>query len=282
MALMSRPTVTEHPKGEMQVKFKAFIERITWYSMGIVNISADVDHQDRVMADAIGSGTACTWKGHGLILTAEHVIGDAEAEDLAFLLRVDDAINWEGLGKPEKVVPRVKLPIETIIRDKKDDLAAIVLNSKLLIGSQMQFCELPRQLMRRRTLRRKGSLILHGFPRDQQFAISERKISNAVINYLAARPIILPATIAAPPAKALSSHYDPGRDVLVNYEPRELGMKPHGFSGAAVWCERLGHSGPIWTASPMLFGVQTRAYMTSKLLQLVGAPTIRKFLEKAF
>jgi S1-C subfamily serine protease len=96
MALMSRTTVTEHPKGEMQVKFKAFIERITWYSMGIVNIRADVDHQDRVMADAIGSGTACTWKGHGLILTAEHVIGDAEPEDIAFLLRVDDAIKWEG------------------------------------------------------------------------------------------------------------------------------------------------------------------------------------------
>jgi hypothetical protein len=33
MALMSGTTVTEHPKGEMQVKFKAFIERITWYSL---------------------------------------------------------------------------------------------------------------------------------------------------------------------------------------------------------------------------------------------------------
>jgi len=274
--------VTEHPKGEMDVKFKAFIERITWYSLGIVNIRADVNHQEKVMADAIGSGTACMWKGHRLILTAEHVVGDAEPDDLAFLLRVDDALNWEGIGKPEKVVPRVKLPIEAIVRDKKDDLAAIVLSSQLLVSSRIQFCELPKQLMKRRTLRRKGSLILHGFPRDQQFVLSEQKVSNAAVNYFAARPIILPATIAAPPSRALSSDYDPDRDVLVNYEPRELGMKPYGFSGAAVWCERLGQSGPIWTASPMLFGVQTRAYMTSKLLQLVGAPTIRKFLEKAF
>ena len=279
---MKRTIASEHPIGEMNVMFKAFIERITWYSMGIVNIRADVDHQYRVMADAIGSGTACTWEGHRLILTAEHVVGDSKPDDLAFLLRVDGALNWEGMGKPEKVVPRVKLPIETILRDKKDDLAAIVLNANRLTGSRMQFCELPKQLMRRRTLRRKGCLILHGFPRDRQFAISERKIPNAAVNYFAARPIILPAMIAAHPAKTLSSNYDPDRDVLVNYEPRELGMQPHGFSGAAVWCERLRHSGSIWTASPMMFGLQTRAYMTSKLLQLVGAPTIRRFLGKAF
>jgi hypothetical protein len=37
--------VSEHPKGEMDVKFKAFVERITWYSLGIVAIDADVSYQ---------------------------------------------------------------------------------------------------------------------------------------------------------------------------------------------------------------------------------------------
>src|SRR5208282_6457059 len=75
--------------------------------------------------------------------------------------------------------------------------------------------------------------------------------------------------------------YDPDRDVLVHYEsPRDLNMKPHGFSGAAVWCQRSRQSGPIWTPCPMMFGVQTRAYMTSKLLQIVDALTIRNFLKE--
>lgn len=283
MRRIRRNIVSEHPKGEMDVKFKAFVERITWYSLGIIAIDADVSYEHRLRADAVGSGTACTWRGHKLILTAEHVIGDVQPDHFAFLLRVDDSLNWEGMGKPAKVVQRVPLPIEAIVRDKKNDLAAIVLRTDLLTDSRMQFCELPRQLKRSRTVRSKGSLILHGFPRDQQYAISERKISNVSIRQLVAQPIILPVTIAGPPSKPLSSRYDPDRDVLVHYEPpRELTMKPHGFSGAAVWCQRSRQPGPIWTPRPMMFGLQTRAYMTSKLLQIVGAPTIKKFLKESF
>ncbi len=284
MRRIRRKIVSEHPKGEMDVKFKAFVERITWYSLGIVAIDADVSYEQRLRADAVGSGTACTWKGHSLILTAEHVIGDTQPNRLAFLLRVDDALNWEGMGKPAKVVQRVALPIETIVRDKKNDLAAIVLRSDLLTNPRMQFCELPKQLKRSRTVRSKGSLILHGFPKDQQYAISERKISNASIRQLVAQPIILPVTIASHTSTSLPRlSYDPDRDVLVHYEPpRDLNMKPHGFSGAAVWCQRSRQSGPIWTPCPMMFGLQTRAYMTSKLLQIVDALTIRNFLKESF
>ena len=282
MRRIRRKIVSEHPKGEMDVKFKAFVERITWYSLGIIAMDADVSYEHRLRTDAVGSGTACTWKGKRLILTAEHVIGDTQPDRLAFLLRVDDALNWEGMGRPAKVVRRVPLPIESIVRDQKNDLAAIVLRADLPTNSRMQFCELPRQLKRSRKVRSSGSLILHGFPKDQQYAISERKISNASIRQLVAQPIILPVKIAPPPSRLLS-HYDPDRDVLVHYEPPgELNMKPHGFSGAAVWCQRSRQSGPIWTPCPMMFGLQTRGYMTSKLLQIVDALTIRKFLKESF
>ena len=94
--------------------------------------------------------------------------------------------------------------------------------------------------------------------------MSEIKTANASANYFAARPTILPVTIADPPSKPLSSRYDPERDALVNYEPNDPKMKPYGFSGAAAWCDRVGRSGPVWTASPMMFGVQTHAFMTSR------------------
>jgi hypothetical protein len=72
--------------------------------------------------------TACTWKGHRLILTAEHVTAKAEPKDLAFLLRVDEAINWEGMGKPQKVVERVSLPVERIVRCEALWLDGLVCN----------------------------------------------------------------------------------------------------------------------------------------------------------
>lgn len=201
---------------------------------------------------------------------------------LAFLLRVDDAINWEGTGQSEKVVQRVSLPVDRIVCSNEHDLAAIVLRSQDLGSYRMQFCQLPRQLLRRRTLKRKGALILLGFPVDQVFTISEIKTPNAITNYFAARPTILTGTIAASPSKRLGSQYDPERDVLLNYQPSDPKMKPHGFSGAAVWSQRLARSTHLWTASPMIFGVQTAAFMTSRLLQVVGAPTVKEFLKNSW
>ena len=70
--------------------------------------------------------------------------------------------------------------------------------------------------------------------------------------------------------------------MLVNYEPSDPKMKPYGFSGAAAWSERAERSGPVWTADPMILGVQTSAFMTSRLLQVAGVPAIKKFLQESF
>ncbi len=274
--------MTEHKIGLMIGENRAFVERIAWYAVGVVSLLAYVDHQNKKMADVLGTGTACTWKGHSVILTAEHVVAEAEPDSLAFLLRVDDAINWEGTGKPEIVVPRVSLPVESIVRCKEHDLAAIVLRANDLAGFRMQFCELPKQLAQSRTLKRKGSLLLLGYPTDRIIPVAKTQTANAEANYRAVRPTILTGTIAKPPSKALSSQYDPERDVLINYEPSDPKMKPHGFSGAAVWKDRAKRSGHVWTADPMIFGMQTRAFMTSRLLQVVGAPAINKFLQESF
>jgi hypothetical protein len=274
--------MTEHKIGLMIGEYRAFIERIAWCSMGVINLFADIDRQNKTAADGLGTGTACTWKGHRLILTAEHVLAKAEPANLAFLLRVDDAISWEETGRPEEVVPRVSLPVERIVRCKEHDLAAIVLRAHDLSGFRMRFCELPKQLATSRKLRREGSLILLGYPTDRIFPLAKTKTAKAETNYHAVRPTILAGTIADPPSKALSRQYDRERDVLIDYRPNDPKMKPYGFSGAAVWKERAKRPGRVWTADPMIFGLQTSWHMTSKLLQVVGAPTIRQFLEEKF
>ena len=80
----------------------------------IVNVSAAVDKHRRTISDEIGTGTACTFKGHKLILTAEHVIRKAEPADLKFLLRVEDAIDGESNGRTG-FASSVSLPIKQIV-----------------------------------------------------------------------------------------------------------------------------------------------------------------------
>jgi hypothetical protein len=127
------------------------------------------------------------------------------------------------------------------------DVAAIVLRADDLTGFRMQFCEIPKQLAKSRTTKSEGSLILFGYPTDRIFAVSQTKTANAEANYFAVRPTILAATIAKPPSEALSSRYDPKRDVLVHNEPNDPKMEPYGFSGAAAWSERPERSGQFWS-----------------------------------
>jgi hypothetical protein len=39
--------MTEHKIGLMMVENRAFIERIAWYTVGIVNLLVDVDYQNK-------------------------------------------------------------------------------------------------------------------------------------------------------------------------------------------------------------------------------------------
>jgi len=274
--------MTEHEIGLLLTENRAFIERIAWYSVGVVNLLAGVDHRERRAADEIGTGTACIWKDYHIILTADHVVAKTKPSDLAFLLRVDDAIKWEGTGEKEEVVARVALPVEDIVHCKEKDLAAIVLRARELSGFKMQFCELPKSLAKNRTPRSEGSLVLLGYPQDRATLMSQVKTADSIANIFYLRPIVLAGTIAEAPTKPLSSRYDPERDVLLNYAPADPNMEPYGFSGAAAWSDRHERSGTLWTADPVLFGVQTNAFMSSKLLLVVGAPAVREFLEESF
>jgi hypothetical protein len=80
----------------------------------------------------------------------------------------------------------------------------------------------------------------------------------------------------------LPSSYDPDRDVLIRYDPPAPDMKPHGFSGGGVWCDPAERPGAVWSADPLLFGVQTHAYMESGLLKAVGRPPSWNFLKSPF
>jgi hypothetical protein len=60
--------MTEYKTGLMIHENRAFVERIAWHAIAVIN-TAVVDQEHRIIADEIGTGTACDWKGRKLILT---------------------------------------------------------------------------------------------------------------------------------------------------------------------------------------------------------------------
>jgi hypothetical protein len=181
----------------------------------IVNVSAAVDKHRRTISDEIGTGTACTFKGHKLILTAEHVIRKAEPADLKFLLRVEDAIDGESNGRTG-FASSVSLPIKQIVRCEEKDLAAIELRPEGPEKLSIRFCELPKKLVRNRTTRGDGGLLLIGYPSDQAFEVSELRIANAATKFMACVPTPLMGEIVSKPERSLDSSYDPDRDHYID------------------------------------------------------------------
>jgi len=82
------------------------------------------------------------------------------------------------------------------------------------------------------------------------------------------------------PARPLSSRYDPDRHILVRFEPSAPNLLPFGYSGAGVWCDNR-KVGAVWTADPLLVGVETDAFRKSGLLLAVKAAVVSQFLEES-
>jgi hypothetical protein len=134
--------MTDHKKGLTIHENRAFVERIARHAVGIIKVSATVDQEHRIIADDIGTGTACDWEGRKIILTAKHIANAPKG--LQFLFRVGEAIDWEN-GRTG-FASRVSLPIEKIVRCKDEDLAAIILKPDGLVALNVRFCEFPFRL----------------------------------------------------------------------------------------------------------------------------------------
>ncbi len=196
---------------------------IAWYTVGVINISAFVDEKNRIIADDIGTGTACDWHGRKMILTAKHVLKNAQPKDLQFLLRVGNAIDWDADPRKGGVTSRVSLPVDKIIRCKGEDLAMILLKPDGLEAFNVRFCELAKRLARTKATNNQGALILLGYPSDQIFDVSESRTGNITTKSVACVPTVLTGHIAIGENYNLSSSYDPENHVLIRFEPVSSG-----------------------------------------------------------
>lgn len=275
-------STSEHPLGLRSGQHHAFAERVASHAVTVVNRVWRVGkaHNGKQIAEqAPGMGAACRWKGEKLILTAKHVVENAEPQDIEFFVRLDAPIDWGVRPATPKIFPPRKLQIRRMIRCKWADLACIVLASNQAFAP-LEFIDLPNGL---------GSVpssgegtLIHGCPADQNVPVSawRQQATGTTLVGLMGRPRGCWLVVEGNPPKSLPSSFDPERDFLLRYDPSEEGANPHGFSGSGVWCNRKKDT-QVWSANPVLVGVQFAWHRPTNLMFAIGPEAIRKFLEVA-
>jgi hypothetical protein len=259
---------------------RAFTENVFWHTVGVVNlvrVQGKTSTGTAISVEEMGAGSACSWMGKKLVLTAKHVVAGAEPSELAFFTRPSGQIGWVTRDGPPAFAERVPLRIEEIVESPRQDLAALILTGGEADRSQLHFCDLPACLAP--VPSGPGVTLLIGYPGDQSFPIATVRRRNGSVHHdLVAVPEAFWGSIVDNPPRFLSSDYDPARHFLLRFDPSEEGSMPHGYSGAGVWYQRSGKHA-LWVAQPVLAGLQTSWYARSKLMVAIRSEVVREFLE---
>ena len=138
-------SAVEHPLATNQEQHHAFAERVASHVVTVVNrvwrVGETADGQN-VAEQPLGMGAAVAWNGRKLILTAKHVVEDAEPENIQFCTRADGPIDWGVQPANPLVVHPVTMQIGRIVRCGSEDLACIVLEPNQSFGP-LRFLDLP-------------------------------------------------------------------------------------------------------------------------------------------
>lgn len=270
----------EHPLALNSEKHHAFSERVASHTAAVINgvlTEGETPEGQIVSSEGVGVGSACCWKGKKLVLTAKHVLEGANPSDIRFFLRQDRPIEWGTRPSRPTVEHAVVLAIQEIVRCPSEDLACVVLGAKES-GKRLEFVDLPRDFGDVPP-DGSGTLIL-GAPTDKAVAIAEGQRPGGQRWRSSALQVSgCWAVVTSEVPRFFPSSFDPTRHFLLHYDPAEEGGSlPYGFSGTGVWYRRQKNE-PVWSADPVLAGVETRWHRESKLMIAVRSEVVRRFLE---
>lgn len=273
------PTI-DHPSGLRLEQLHAFAEKVASHVAFIVNAvrtggTSPTGH--RVEGESIGVGSACMWGVKKFILTAKHVVEGANARDLRFFFRHAGKVDWDERRSRQSFAVAVPVGIEEILRFQAEDLACIVLSAQA--HEMVEFVPLPAGLGK--VPPAGEGTILYGSPVDQNIPVAALRNNSELRVAFATQPRGCWAVVKGEIPPSFPSSFDPDRHFLLEYDPSEEGAMPHGFSGAGIWYQDAG-SGPIWSARPILAGVQTQWHRPSNTMIAIRAERVLELLKSKF
>lgn len=221
----------------------------------------------------VGSGTLIKWKSSHLILTANHNLNGTKASDIRFVFYPGGTLRdgpMDAASDRTFLSRGLLMPVEDdIFTDEQHDIAAIPLKVKDLPSAARPYELSPRQPI----LGDGNTIILAGFAWDNSFPLQGEARAVGITTQTGTFDSSLNSK------QGLSSNYDPEYHFLLPYTRVTEGVRPYGISGTGAWCN-AGRTGTIWAPSPVLAGVQTSWFSTSKILQIVRLGPIVSLLTR--
>ncbi len=243
---------------------QALVERVACYTVGI---AANEN-------TCIGTGTLVAIDGYHLVITAEHVIKDADVQSIRFWCRppapiIEKAAKDLSPSEIGRLTEGRKFPIETIITDSEADLAAIKIPTDFPLPEPNEFYSLDKswQLAKWPQEEHDGlSLIYFGFPAANSLPLGT--VGNKAFYFLgcAHGACHYDHTLNTEAWKNLPSSLSPDKDFLLKYDLTSENIAPQGFSGCGVWVGSEDPKSLVWGAEPLLVGTVHSHLPKSSLL----------------
>lgn len=234
---------------------KAIQEAVAWHTVCLI-----VDK-----SQSIGTGSAITWRGHHLILTANHVVKDSPNDDIYFHFRHEGTMivaPLDELHSHPKMKYKRKVKIEIGRRCASADLDLAVLEVRESIANDhlVQFFAVPEDAV---TPLVGIAVLIQGNPSDLKKTVAP--------GLAASYKIIEWSRIEKNPK---FERFNPETEFVTKFIAKNLHAR--GFSGAGVWFDKPPNG--VWHPNLGLAGVCTAYYPRQRLLSAVRMEHVIRFL----
>ncbi|HEV3205881.1 MAG TPA: hypothetical protein VGZ28_02925 [Terriglobales bacterium] len=229
---------------------KALVERLWTHTVGIANAAREVWGKDPVSGmpareeESPGTGVAAKWGEHHFILTAKHVLEDAQLANLSFFARPTGSFKEADVITSQDAMLPLPLndPNSVIHRYESDDLALITLKPDAL-GPYLEFFDIETEWVDPAV---EDIVIGFGFPVSAAKIFQGPKVGNVVPKAVLLLVMPFKGKVLPPTTGRFYGGFDADRHYLILFELAKDGMHPKGISGAATWVKSTDESG-LWT-----------------------------------
>jgi len=266
----------------------ATLYRLGRHSIAIVNgirvYGVDPISGRRADGEEVGTGCAGCWGDHCFILTARHVIENAQPRDLRFFclptggiecrsaseLRRQDIVDAEPLADSAAIIYRCDW----------EDLALVTTMPSAVPNAE--FFDAMNEWIDPSV----GEPVhCFGFPSDHRLTVDQRMVGSKEERTIALYPTPFDATVLPLPTedelRFKITAFDPRMHYLVPYGNFPASKQPHGISGAAIWWES-NQKVRVWRPNFKFAGICTCCYKQDSVVQVVKASVVRRFLQEVF
>jgi hypothetical protein len=266
----------------------ASIHRLWLHSVAVLNyvqtVGTDPITKQKMRTEEPGSACALLWGSQPCIVTAAHVVENAELKDLGFFGCSNASLEERSAVdiRPENIFRAEPLrdPNAKLYRCEWEDLAVISVESKFF--PKLEFFDVSEEWIDPPS----GEIVsCFGFPSANNLELGRRRIGEDLDVMLALYATAHSVKVQPMPTterhKFKLKDFNPEHHYLVSFESANDGIHPRGLSGSGMWWEKEKHE-MIWRANFKFAGINFAAWEKGSTLGTIKASVVCRFLEETF